>query len=263
MRFFVFFMTCLYLWSPVSIMATTAEEKGLEIAIEVDKRDEGFQDSTVNMIMVLKNKYGEKSVRRVNIKTLEGKGDGDKSLSFFIEPRDIKGTAFLTHSHQVGDDDQWLYLPALKRVKRISSRNKSGSFMGSEFSYEDIANQVVEKYKYKWIYDETLEGMECYVLDRFPVDLKHSGYTRQRLWIDKKEYRILKIEYFDRKKSLLKTLSMSDYELNNNRYWRALKMSMVNHQNGKSTELFYKNYQFQNGLRESDFTKIKLKSTMK
>lgn len=261
MKNLIFLLALVFILGPGSLMAMTNEEKGLKIAIEADLRDQGFQDSTVNMTMVLKNKYGEKSIREVKIKTIEGKDDGDKSLSLFSEPKDIKGTAFLTYAHREGDDDQWLYLPALKRVKRISSRNKSGSFMGSEFAYEDITSQIVEKYKYKWIRNDTLEGQQCHVLDRFPIDLKHSGYTRQRLWIDKKEYRILKIEYFDRKKSLLKTLSLSDYVLNNERYWRALKMIMVNHQNGKSTELFYKNYKFQNGLKASDFTKNKLKRT--
>ncbi|MBC8394752.1 MAG: outer membrane lipoprotein-sorting protein, partial [Deltaproteobacteria bacterium] len=125
--------------------AETPAEKGLSIAKEADRRDTGFEDYTADLLMILKNKHGQESIRKIRIRSLEVEGDGDKSLSIFDNPRDVKGTAFLTFSHKAGDDDQWLYLPALKRVKRISSRNKSGSFMGSEFAYEDISSQEVEK----------------------------------------------------------------------------------------------------------------------
>ena len=143
-----------------SIIAETAEEKGLAIAIEADKRDEGFGDSTANMTMELKNKQGDTSIRYIRIKTLEVIGDGDKSMSIFDKPADVKGTAFLTFSHAIKPDEQWLYLPALKRVKRINSKNKSGPFMGSEFAYEDIASQEVEKYTYKYLRDESLNGID-------------------------------------------------------------------------------------------------------
>jgi len=96
-----------------SIIAETAEEKGLAIAIDVDKHDEGFGDSTANMTMELKNKQGDTSIRYIRIKTLEVIGDGDKSMSIFDKPADVKGTAFLTFSHAIKPDEQWLYLPAL------------------------------------------------------------------------------------------------------------------------------------------------------
>ncbi|MEM7293322.1 MAG: outer membrane lipoprotein-sorting protein, partial [Pseudomonadota bacterium] len=105
--------------------AETAEEKGLAISVEADRRDTGFGDSSASMQMTLKNRKGDTSVREVRVKTLEVDDDGDKSLSIFDKPADVKGTAFLTYSHSTEPDEQWLYLPALKRVKRISSKNKS------------------------------------------------------------------------------------------------------------------------------------------
>ncbi|MBL7050508.1 MAG: outer membrane lipoprotein-sorting protein, partial [Nitrospira sp.] len=192
---------------PTVLPAETAEDKGLAIAREADERDKGFGDSTSSMTMTLRNKHGQESIRKIRTRTLEVEGDGDKSLSIFDNPKDVKGTAFLNFTHRVGDDDQWLYLPALKRVKRISSRNKSGSFMGSEFAYEDISSQEVEKYTYKWIRDEVYEGQDCFVGESYPVDKKNSGYTRLLSWIDKKEYRTLRVEYYDRKNSHLKTLT--------------------------------------------------------
>jgi len=222
---------------PLAAPAQTPEQKGLDIAHEADRRDEGFGDFTAGMRMVLRNRHGQESEREIRIRTLEVENDGDKSLSIFDNPADVKGTAFLTFTHKTGDDDQWLYLPALKRVKRISSRNKSGSFMGSEFAYEDIASQEVEKYTYKWIRDETCEGQDCYVLERYPVDKKNSGYTRQVTWMDKAEYRVYKVDYYDRKNSLLKTLTIKGYRKYLDKHWRADEMNMINHQNGKSTRL--------------------------
>jgi len=244
---------------PHTAAAQTPEEKGLDIAKQADLRDEGFGDYTSEMTMMLKNKHGQTSERKIRLKTLEVANDGDKSLSIFDTPRDVKGTAFLTFTHKVGDDDQWLYLPALKRVKRISSRNKSGSFMGSEFAYEDIASQEIEKYTYKWIRDEKYKGQDCFVIEKYPVDKKNSGYTKQVVWIDKAEYRAQKVEYYDRKNSHLKTLTIDGYKQYLGKYWRPGEMYMVNHQNGKSTKLVWSDYKFQVGLKANDFSKNSLK----
>ena len=252
-------ITAALLLFSIHASAESPEDKGLAIAIEEDKRDKGFGDSTASMTMILRNKHGQESIRKIRTKTLEVEGDGDKSLSIFDNPRDVKGTAFLNFTHKVGDDDQWLFLPALKRVKRISSRSKSGSFMGSEFAYEDISSQEIEKYTYKWIRDEVYEDQECFVTELYPVDKKNSGYTRQVNWIDMKEYRVLKVEYYDRKNSHLKTLTFTGYKKYMEKYWRADEMKMVNHLNGKSTKLVWSDYRFQTGLTDKDFSTNSLK----
>ncbi len=243
---------------PLTLQAETPEEKGLAIAVEADRRDTGFEDFTSELTMLLKNRQGEESLRYMRVRTLEVPEDGDKSLTIFDRPRDVQGTALLTFSHKTGPDDQWLYLPALKRVKRIASRNKSGPFMGSEFAYEDIASQEVEKYTYRYLRDEAYEGHVCFVIERDPVD-KYSGYTRQVVWIDKAEYRPLKIDFYDRKNDPLKTLTFDDYQQYLDQYWRAGKMFMINHQTGKSTLLSWTNYQFRTGLSVADFNRTSLK----
>lgn len=250
---------CLLFLAPLVLHAETAEEKGLAITIEADRRDAGYSDYTADMTMTLKNKHGKESKRAIRSKTLEVSGDGDKSLSIFDTPRDVKGTAFLSFSHKVGDDEQWLYLPALKRVKRINSRNKSGSFMGSEFSYEDIASQEVEKYTYKHLREEEYNGQLCFVGESYPVDKRNSGYTKRLTWLDKTEYRVQKVEYYDRKASLLKTLVTSGYQQYLGKYWRPDFMEMINHQTGKSTTLVWSNYSFKTGLTENDFNATSLK----
>jgi hypothetical protein len=249
----------LFLIQPGYGQAGQAEDKGLAIAIKADRRDSGFGNSTANMLMILRNKHGRESRRKIRYRVLEVENDGDMSLTIFDSPKDVKGTAFLNYTHKVGDDNQWLYLPALKRVKRISSSNKSGSFMGSEFAYEDIAIQEVEIYTYIWLRDEPYDNRECFVVERYPVDKKNSGYIRQVAWIDMAEYRSWKVEYFDRKNTHLKTLTIKDYHQYNDRFWRPDIMFMVNHQTGKSTELQFSNYLFKVGLGPDDFNKNSLK----
>jgi outer membrane lipoprotein-sorting protein len=234
------------------------EKKGLEIAQEVEKRDTGWKDFSATMEMVLINKKGKKTTRKIKNFSLEVDGDGDKSMSLFETPRDVKGTAMLTFSHKLDADEQWLYLPALKRVKRISSRNKSGPFMGSEFAYEDISSQEVEKYKHFYVSDEIIDGVEVFKTKRIP-QYKYTGYTKQISYIDKKRYIPIKIEYYDRKNKLLKTLNFKDYKQYLNNFWRASTMEMVNHQNGKKTILSWQDYKFQTGLKDSDFKSSKLK----
>lgn len=243
---------------PVLANAETPEEKGLEIAKEADRRDTGWKDQTASLDMTLRNRHGKESTRKTHSKTLEMKDDGDKSLSIFDSPRDVKGTAFLSFTHALKPDEQWLYLPALKRVKRISSSNKSGPFMGSEFAYEDLSSQEIEKYTYKYLRDEKIDGRDCFVIERKPA-YKHSGYTKMTTWLDKEMYQPLKIEFYDRKKSLLKTLTSTDYKQYQGKFWRPTRMSMINHQTKKSTELLWSNYKLNTGLKARDFDRNSLK----
>jgi len=233
--------------------------KGLAIAREMDRRDAGWGDQQAEMMMILRNRQGQESLRRLRVRTLEVAGDGDLSLTIFDEPRDVKGTAFLSHTHALEADDQWLYLPALKRVKRISSANKSGPFMGSEFAYEDLTSHEVDKYRYRWLRDEPLDGRPSMVMERVPV-YEHSGYSHQVVWVDAQMWQPLKVEYYDRKDALLKTLELTRYAQYLQRFWRPGRMQMVNHQNGKSTELLWSGYRFGTGLGPTDFDRGALRS---
>ena len=254
----IIFITVAALLAINVTFAQTPEEQGLAIAREVERHDQGWGDATSTMKMVLRNRQGDESSRSIRLKVLEVNGDGDKSLTVFDSPRDIKGTAFLSYSHITKPDDQWLYLPALKRVKRISSANKSGPFMGSQFAYEDLASFEVDKYRYKYIKDEKLDGQDTRVVENTPK-YKFSGYTRQIVWIDKQRHIPLKVEYYDRKNTLLKTLTFSNYKQYLNKYWRAHGQVMQNHQNGKTTLLTWSNYRFRTGLKKRDFERSRLK----
>ena len=238
--------------------AQTPEEIGLQIATDARERDRGFGNFTGTQQMTLRNKQGQESKRELRIKVLEVDGEGNQTLFIFDNPKDVSGTAFLTHSYRDKADDQWIYLPALKRVKRISSSNRSGSFMGSEFAYEDLTPQEVEKFTYKFIGEEPCGDLTCTVVEQVPTDRK-SGYRRQLFYRDKDEFRVFKVEYFDRKGTHLKTLDVTDYELYLDKFWRASTMDMVNHITGKRTTLTWLDYQFGTELDENDFTKTGLK----
>ena len=251
-------LACLCISTHSAADDATAEEAGLNIAGEADLRAQGFGNFTARQTMVLRNKQGQESRRSVRVKVLEVEDDGDKSLFVFDEPRDVEGTAFLIHSHKVDADDQWLYLPALKRVKRISSSNRSGSFMGSEFSYEDMGAQEVEKYTYRYLRDDPCGELTCTVSERVPTDRK-SGYSRQLVWQDRDELRTWRVEYYDRKDAHLKTLTLTNYEQYLDNYWYAGEMTMINHLTGKSTDLTWTEYQFRTDLDDRDFTQTGLK----
>lgn len=238
----------------------SAEQRGLAIAREADRRDQGWVDSSVSMEMTLRSKDGDTASRALSIKIKEGQPgveEGDRSLIVFNSPKDQKGTALLTYSYRTKSDEQWLYLPALKRVKKIASDNKSGPFVGSEFAFEDFSDQEVEKYKYRYLRDEAFNSIPCFVLERYPVD-SNSGYSRELVWIDQQHYRVHKVDYYDRKAALLKTLNISGYKEYNGKYWRANVSEMVNHQNGKSTLLQSSDYHFSQGLGDEEFSQNSL-----
>ena len=234
------------------------EEIGLQIATESRERARGFGNFTARQTMVLRNKQGQESRRELRVKVLEVEGNGDRSLFVFDEPRDVSGTAMLIHGHTEAADDQWLYLPALTRVKRISSSNRSGSFMGSEFSYEDMSAPEVEKFTYRYLRDEPCGELTCTVVERFPTE-ERSGYLRQAVWQDKDELRVWKVEYFDRKDSHLKTLTLADYALYLDRFWQAGEQTMVNHLTGKSTVLTWSDFQFGGEIDAAEFTQTGLR----
>ena len=246
----------------LAFSASGDEKKGYEIAARSDRSDRGFKDSSVDMKMILRTKSGRETVRELSQRTLElpDENVGDKSLVVFSSPRDIDGTALLSHAKILDPDDQWLYLPALKRVKRISSANKSGPFVGSEFAFEDFTAQELNKFGHKWLKEETFAGLKCDVIERTPKYEK-SGYTKQIAWIDQKDFQIRKVDFYDRKNSLLKTLELTDYKKYNGKFWRPLTMTMKNHQTGKSTVLTYEDFKFGVGLSDSAFVSSSLSRT--
>lgn len=232
--------------------ASMTEQRGLEIATEQKNRDLGWGDSESEIVMILRNAQGRESVRRMRTLALEVQDDGDKSLTIFDEPLDVRGSAFLTHSKPTAEDEQWLYLPSVRRTRRIASRNKSGPFMASEFAYEDMTSFELEKFHFNYLRDEACGDLTCYVVEQTPTDT-FSGYSKVLVWIDQQHYRVMRAEYYDKKQSLLKTLELTDYRLYLDQFWRPHQLSMRNQQTGKSTDLIVESIRFNTGRTAADF----------
>lgn len=238
---------------------TFADAKGIEKALEIleaaKNSDSGWGDAQAEGTMIFKNREGKAATsRQMRIKILEGTNDvqGDKTLIIFSSPAAVTGTAFLSHTRILDSSNQWLYLPALKKIKRIRPQDRSSPFMGSQISLEDLVSFEINNYSHEYIGDEVVNGEDCFVVQQVPRYL-YSGYKRRVIWIDKKQYRTQKIDFYDRGDALKKTLNFSDYERYKARFWRASKLEMIDHQNSNVTVLTLSNYQFNSGLGDRDF----------
>ena len=240
-----------YLFAPVAL-ASNSVSQGEDIARKADQKLRGYGDSEVELTMELMGPSGQTATRLLRVQSLETDA-GEYTLMTFDTPRDVAGTSLLSHNYRSREDQQWLYLPAIRRVKQIGARDKSGPFMGSEFAYEDIVTPFYEKFTYRLEGEESCPAGQCRVVERIPKDT-YSGYTRQRVWIGQSHHLIHKIEYFDRRNTLLKTYTASDFIQHNGAHWRPATMLMVNHQNERQTRLTWSDFHFDKGLGERDFS---------
>lgn len=237
-----------------------ANPEGEKIAKRLDKASQGYVGERTTMQMVLFDAYGETIERE-----LEGKGmelaNGDKSISIFLSPADVKGTKLLNWEQKQGSDNQWLYLPSLRRVKRISSRNKSSSYMGSEFTYEDLESQSIEKFTHDLI--KTKQDAKLGTI--WVIEKKKKGrsaYQKIITEISEKYNAAIRTEYYDRKGELLKVATLSGYkayEVNGKTFYRPSMIEMQNKQNKKKSVIKWKKQELGVSLRESDFDKEALK----
>ncbi|MFO0726348.1 MAG: outer membrane lipoprotein-sorting protein [Myxococcota bacterium] len=232
--------------------ADEAELKGAAIAASVLHRSVGFGDQAVKIHMELRNAQGDVASRELRVRSLEDEGSV-YSLIIFDTPRDVKGTALLVHG-----EDQWLYLPAAGQERRISSSNRSGPFAGSEFAYEDLIAARPSEYTWKHLGAEACGDGTCDLVESRPKD-DRSGYTKRILSVEQGSGRLKKVDFYDKKDSLLKTLAYSEHKTYQGKLDRALVWTMTNHQSGKSTVLRFDEFQFKNGYTVSDFSVAKLK----
>ncbi|MEM1380578.1 MAG: outer membrane lipoprotein-sorting protein [Pseudomonadota bacterium] len=255
-------VTSVFLLSGI-VCAQTAEElasddpavRGYAIAERNDKTDAGFGTSSVRLTMTLADPRGRETTRELQIDTLEkpNEGDGDWSVTKFFSPPDVEGTALLSQARILESDNQWLYLPALRRVKRISSSNKSGPFVGSEFAFEDLTASELGKYAYIYLGTETLDdGSEVDKLQCNP-QYERSGYTKLHCYFDTATFQARRLEFFDRGGRLLKTLDLLDYRQYPEGYYRSHRQVMTNHLTGKSTTLAFGDFDFGVDLNTRDF----------
>lgn len=227
-------------------------KKGTEIGTKVDKAWSGYKSEENELDLELISSGGEKITRKMRGKLREVGGD-EQGIVTITWPADQKGTRLLTWNHRSKDDDQWLYLPSIQRVKRISARGQTGSFMGSEFSYEDLVNfWWVDKFKYNYLRDQKVGPRDTWVVERVPKDTA-SGYSKQLVWIDKEYLAALRVDFYDRKGKLLKTANFKSFKKYGNK-WRSDRIEMVNRQTGKKSNVVWKSRTWGKSFSDADFS---------
>jgi outer membrane lipoprotein-sorting protein len=185
---------------------------GLSIMKKAD-RARRADTERITMTMTLENSRGQTRVRTIESWNRRITEDEEHRFSRFKEPADVKDTTLLTYDYVSKDDDIWLYLPALKKVKRILSSNKSDYFMGSDFTYEDMENFDFVNWDYAIPGKEAVEGAECWIVDAVPNNDKkrsESGYSKVRYWVALEDDLVRKIEYTDKKGRMSKMMTTSD-----------------------------------------------------
>jgi hypothetical protein len=225
---------------------TAAQKPGAPDAATIMERN--FAASKVSGIrveatMVLINDKGQQRERRnTTLIALQPNGVDSKFAVKFSTPPDIKGTAFLQVEHSEGDDDLWIYLPALKKSRRLVASNKKDSFVGSDFSYGDVSLPKVDRYHHVVQRTEQVDGVECYVVESTPGDdttKVNSGYSRKLTWVRTDNFVEAKVEYYDLAGRLLKTQRVTKPQLIDAKggRWFPLSREMTNHQTGHRTTL--------------------------
>ena len=210
--------------------------------------------------MTLISDRGEQRLRKMSIRSkLKGNGVDSAVMTRFVQPGDIKGTGFLQIENSAGDDDIWVYLPALGKTRRLASNNKRDSFFGTDFSYGDILLPAVEKYRHALLRTENVDGADCYVIESRPLDPKtrdDTGYDRKLTWVDSGNYVERKVEYYDTNNALLKTqLTFDIREVEPQRQrWLPMRREMTNHQTGHKTLYRFDSLDVNNSLTDGWFS---------
>ena len=193
-------------------------------------------------IMLLVDKSGGKEKRQVRRYAKEVGDDLHRYLIVFLKPADIRATALLTWEQEERDNDQWLYMPAHKKMQRIAKGSKKSYFMGTDFTYEDMEPEDLDNFYYTILRTENIthdkNEFECYVLEAVPANKKKaraSGYKRRILWIEKEHLTTLKIEFYDRRNRLQKTQTNHDLKNIEGTVWRPKKSLMKHHQKNHKT----------------------------
>ena len=228
-----------------------AQESARDIMLKIDDRPDG-NDRTMTMTMRLVNKRGKERLRKMKLFSKDY-GKDDKSLFYFDYPGDVKGTGFLSwgYDNPDRDDDRWLYLPALKRAKRISGASKNDSFMGSDMTYDDMGNRSVDEDEHRLLGEETVEGHSCWVIESVPKDKKYQ-YSKVVQWYRKDALVSLKGEFYDRQGKLLKTMQRSGIEKIDG-YWVTRTTVVENVQSIHRTIVEITEVKFDSGLDDGLF----------
>lgn len=232
--------------------ARAQELDGMAIMKKVADRDESNSSLTETKMILVDNR-GQQRERKLLLRTKRIK-NRDHVVTTFISPPDVRGVKFLVIENPTGDDDQRIYLPAIKRTRRISSSQKSGSFMGSQFSYEDLQSQDPAKFKHQRMADMPLNGQDCYVVQSTPLDVSDTQYSKSIWWVRKDAWVPIRAEFYDKKGNLFKVLEVQKLEKMPDGTWLTKLMKMSDVQARKVTIMQIIRHQANAPIKDSVFT---------
>jgi len=245
-----------------AVLSYGAEITGEQIMQRVDNRDDG-DDLTQKIYQKLVDRRG--GVReRFMIAFSKDYGRDNRSISYFLKPANIRDTALLTWDYDgtARDDDQWLYLPALKKVRRISASDRGDYFMGTDFTFEDIKQTPeLEDYNWSWLGTDSVDGFDCWVVEGEPKTdalKKDLGYSKTVNYIRKDIDLAVRIDYYDRKGQELKHFRVTEVKQVQG-IWTATKMTMNNVQSGHYTDMEFSDLRYNTGLSDRIFSERMLK----
>jgi len=239
--------------------AMADDAKAREIMQKVDNRDDG-DNQTSDMVMTLIDKNNKERIRKLSVFTKD-KGEDTLRLMFFIHPADVKDTSFLTWDYDDPDkdDDQWLYLPALKKTKRIASSDKSDSFMGSDLNYSDMTSRNLEDYDFFLKKEIQVRGKDAWVIESVPRSkdiIDETGYTKSLLIVQKDIYFVVRAVNWEKTGGYVKYIDVVTLEQIDG-IWMGTEMHVAQ-KKGKQTVhktiLKFDNVKFNQGLEEDMFT---------
>ncbi len=231
-------------------------ETGLEVMQNVNNRPVG-ENMSAELVMTITNSRGAARERSIAQYSRDF-GESEKKVMFFTAPADVRDTSFMTWSWDDGrDDDQWIYLPALRRVKRISSDSKNDSFMGSDFTYDDLGERHPSEDSHRIIGEETIDGNDCFIIESTPVT-GSDAFSKTISWIIRGKWIGLKKEFYDRNGNVYKELSIDAFEKIDG-YWIVTDMTMTDSGRGSSTRIQMNDVRFSISLSDSFFTERQMK----
>lgn len=216
-------------------------------------------DMKAKVHMRLISKKGKERTRELTMLRLNKNNGEQKYYMYFHRPADVRAMTFMVWKYPGKDDDRWLYVPAIKLVKRIAADDKNSSFVGSDFSYEDVSGRDPEEDHHTLKGEESVDGNAVYLLESVPKDPKSAYYSRKVAWIDKETFLPLKEEYYDKRGRLYKTFTANEVQIIQE-IPTIIKRTMANAQNGHRTEVAFSEVKYQVGLKDQLFTERYLRS---
>jgi len=218
------------------------------------------KDMKAKVLMKLINKNGKERIRELIMLRLNLKNSKDqKYYMYFRRPADVRSMTFMVWKYRGKDDDRWLYMPAIKLVRRIAADDKNSSFVGSDFSYEDVSGRDLEDDVHTKKGEESINGRDAYVVESVPKNPASAYFSRKISWIDKKTFLPLKEEYYDKRNQLYKTFTADEIGAVQN-IPTILKRTMANVQNGHRTEVTFSEVKYNVGLKDNIFSERYLRS---